>query len=125
LNPRPIDYESTTLPLSYIGALPVFHRIIDKKQPARKIFMTQPNPRSRLSPEKYARLKAEAEAPYKGLRQFFYIGFGVSGFIGAVVYLARLAAGGDAATAFPNFALQMGVVALMVWLFRLENRKKS
>jgi Low psii accumulation1 / Rep27 len=125
LNPRPIDYESTTLPLSYIGALPVFYRIIEKMQLARKIFMTQSNPRSRLSAEKYAHLKAEAEAPYKGLRQFFYVGFGVSGCIGAVVYLARLAAGGDAAAAFPNFALQMGVVALMVWLFRRENRQKS
>jgi hypothetical protein len=87
--------------------------------------MTQPKNRSGLSPEKYARLKAEAEAPYKGLRQFLYVGFGASGFIGAVVYLARLAAGNDISVALPNFALQVGVVALMVTLFRWENRKKS
>ncbi len=31
-----------------------------------------PNPK--LSPEKYARLKAEAQAPYKGLRKFIYLG---------------------------------------------------
>ncbi len=86
--------------------------------------MTQPKNRSGLDPEKYARLKAEAQAPYKGLRQFLYIGFGASGFIGAVVFLARLAAGTDVSTALPNFALQIGVVALMVWLFRWENRKK-
>lgn len=73
-----------------------------------------------LDPEKYARLKAEAKAPYKGLRQFFYLAFAASGFIGAVVFLAQLAAGRDVASALPNFALQVGVVALMIWLFRLE-----
>jgi hypothetical protein len=75
-----------------------------------------------LDPEKYAYLKAEAEAPYKGLRQFVYIAFAASGFIGAVVFLAQLAAGRDVATALPNFALQIGVVALMVWLFQREGR---
>ena len=34
---------------------------------------------SQLSPEQYTRLKAEAMAPYRGLRQFIYIGFGASG----------------------------------------------
>jgi hypothetical protein len=78
-----------------------------------------PNP-TKLSPEKYARLKAEAKAPYKGLRQFFYLAFAASGFVGAIVFLAQLAAGRDVAAALPNLALQVGVVALMVWLFRLE-----
>lgn len=79
-------------------------------------------PLSQRDPEKYARLKAEAEAPYKGFRQFFYIAFGASGFIGAVVFLAQLAAGRDVGNALPNFALQVGVVALMIWLFRLEQK---
>jgi hypothetical protein len=79
------------------------------------------NPRQ-LSPEKYARLRAEAKAPYRGLRQFIYFTFGASGFIGAFVFLAQLAAGRDVVTALPNLALQIGVVALMVWLFRLEQR---
>ncbi len=74
----------------------------------------------KLDPEKYAALKAEAKAPYKGLRKFFYIAFGASGFIGAVVFLAQLAAGKDVSSALPNFALQVGVTALMVFLFRLE-----
>lgn len=86
--------------------------------------MTRPKNPAGLDPEKYARLKAEARAPYKGLRQFLYIGFGASGFIGAVVFLAQLAAGRDVATALPNFALQVGVVALMIGLFRWENRQK-
>ncbi|HAC64470.1 MAG TPA: DUF3493 domain-containing protein [Cyanothece sp. UBA12306] len=82
-------------------------------------------PRTSLSqsnPEKYARLKAEAQAPYKGLRQFFYIAFGASGFIGALVFLARLAAGRNGLEDLPNFALQLGVIALMVWFFRLEQQ---
>ncbi|ELS49939.1 hypothetical protein C789_290 [Microcystis aeruginosa FACHB-905 = DIANCHI905] len=48
----------------------------------------------RLDPQKYARLKEEAANPYRGLRQFIYLGLGASGFIGAVVFLAQLA-GGD------------------------------
>ena len=75
-----------------------------------------------LSPEKYARLKAEALAPYRGLRQFVYLACGASGFIGAFIFLAQLAAGREVESALPNFALQIGVVALMVWLFRLEQR---
>ncbi len=79
---------------------------------------------SQRDPEKYARLKAEAQAPYKGLRQFFYIAFGASGFIGALVFLAQLAAGRNGMDALPNFALQVGIVALMIWLFRLEQNLK-
>lgn len=77
---------------------------------------------SQLSPEQYTRLKAEAMAPYRGLRQFIYIGFGASGFIGAVVFLAQLLAGRNVTSALPNLALQVGVVALMVGLFRWEQR---
>ncbi len=75
-----------------------------------------------LSPEKYAKLKAEAKAPYRGLRKFIYVAFAGSGFIGAVVFLSQLAAGQEVTTALPNLALQVGVIALMVWLFRLEQR---
>ena len=82
------------------------------------------NPKSKFSPEKYARLKAEAAAPYRGLRKFIYFGFGASGFIGAFIFLAQLAAGKDVAATVPNFALQVGVVALMVFLFRWEQSKE-
>lgn len=82
------------------------------------------NSKSRaLAPEKYARLKAEAKAPYRGLRKFVYASLGASGLIGAVVFLAQLAAGRDVAAALPNFALQVGVVALMVWLFRIDRSR--
>lgn len=67
---------------------------------------------------------AEVKAPYRGLRIFVYFAFAASGAIGAVIFLSQLLAGqGDAAT-LPNFALQLGVIALMVWLFRLERRSK-
>lgn len=76
----------------------------------------------RFTTEQYARLKAEAQAPYRGLRKFVYVGCGASGFIGAVVFLAQLLAGRDVDAALPNFALQVGVIALMVFLFRREMR---
>ena len=81
--------------------------------------------KNNLTPEKYARLRAEAKAPYKGLRKTLYGAFGASGLIGAFVFLAKLAAGQDLETNLPNFFLQIGVVALMVFLFRLESRKKA
>ncbi|MDJ0661852.1 MAG: DUF3493 domain-containing protein [Crocosphaera sp.] len=86
--------------------------------------MDNPSEKSRppIDPQKYAALKAEAKAPYKGLRKFFYLAFAASGFMGAVVFLAKLAAGEDVTTAFPNFALQVGVIALMIFLFRLESK---
>lgn len=77
----------------------------------------------RTDPEKYARLKAEAKAPYRGLRQFIYIACAGSGAIGAFVFLTQILAGRDVEAAFPNLMLQIGVIALMVWLFRFENRK--
>ena len=80
--------------------------------------------KNNLTPEKYARLRAEAKAPYKGLRKTLYGAFGASGLIGAFVFLAKLASGQDWQTNLPNFLLQTGVVALMVFLFRIESRKK-
>ncbi|MBD2310641.1 DUF3493 domain-containing protein [Desertifilum sp. FACHB-1129] len=75
-----------------------------------------------LTPEQYKQLRAEIKAPYRGLRQFIYVAFGASGFIGALVFLAQVASGREVGTALPNLALQLGVVALMVWLFRLEQQ---
>ena len=74
----------------------------------------------RFTSEQYARLKAEAAAPYRGVRKFVYVACGASGLIGGVIFLAQLAAGRYVANALPNFALQVGVVALMIFLFRLE-----
>lgn len=77
----------------------------------------------KLGAEKYAYLKAEAEAPYKVLRKFIYFAFGASGLIGGFIFFAQLIAGKNVGDNFPNFALQIGVVALMIFLFRWEDRK--
>lgn len=79
-------------------------------------------PKRNIDPQLYAQLKAEAKAPYRGLRQFVYVSCALSGLVGGVIFLAQIIAGRDVEAALPNFALQAGVVALMVWLFRLEQR---
>jgi hypothetical protein len=86
--------------------------------------MVKPNPQNRLNPEQYARLKAEMAAPYRGLRQFLYIGFGASGLIGAFIFFFQVLAGRDVDSALPNLALQVGVVALMIFLWRWDQSRK-
>ncbi|NER81656.1 MAG: DUF3493 domain-containing protein [Leptolyngbya sp. SIO1D8] len=76
-----------------------------------------------MSPEKYKRLMAEAKAPYRGLRKFVYGTFAASGAIGAFIFFTQVLAGRDVGSAIPNLFLQVGIVALMVFLFRLETRK--
>jgi len=82
--------------------------------------MVKPPNNKGFTKEQYDRLKAEAAAPYRGLRKFIYIAFGASGFVGALVFLAQIAAGKEADAPLSNLALQVGVVALMVFLFRWD-----
>lgn len=86
--------------------------------------MTEQNNKNRMKSEQYARLRAEAAAPYRGLRQFIYIACGASGFIGVFIFLSGLLAGRDVESALPNLALQIGVVTLMVFLWRWDSRKR-
>jgi hypothetical protein len=78
----------------------------------------------KFTPEKMARLRAEAQNPYRSLRQFVYLSFGFSGAVGGMIFLLQIAAGRDVSQAIPNFAVQAGVVGLMVFLWRWENKKK-
>ncbi len=82
----------------------------------------QNKPPKNLSPEKYARLRAEAQAPFKGLRKFMYGAVGASGAIGAFVFFTQLLAGRDVSSALPNLGVQLGVIAIVVILFRLEKK---
>lgn len=82
------------------------------------------NPRN-LSRQQYERLTAEMATPYRPLRQFVYVACGASGLIGGLVFLAKIASGRELGSALPNFALQVGVVALMVFLFRWEQRAQD
>ncbi|MEL6471147.1 MAG: DUF3493 domain-containing protein [Cyanobacteria bacterium J06623_4] len=78
-----------------------------------------------MSQARYDRLVAESQAPYKGLRKFIYASVGASGAIGGFVFFTKILAGRDVAASLPNLALQIGVVALMVFLFRWESREKE
>ncbi|MDZ8226492.1 MULTISPECIES: DUF3493 domain-containing protein [unclassified Nostoc] len=86
--------------------------------------MVDQNRKNRLNPEQYASLKAEIAAPYRGLRQFFYIAFGASGSLGAFVFFFQVLAGRNLESALPSLALQVGIVALMVFLWRWEQRRQ-
>jgi hypothetical protein len=86
--------------------------------------MVDQNPKNRLNPEQYASLKAEIAAPYRGFRQFFYIAFGASGSLGAFVFFFQVLAGRNLESALPSLALQVGIVALMVFLWRWEQRRQ-
>lgn len=91
-------------------------------EPAKK--RRSPNAAPDLDDETYARLKAEAIAPYRGLRKFVYVAFAASGTIGGFIFFLKFLAGDTTVDTLPNLALQIGVVALMVWLFRLENKQE-
>lgn len=80
----------------------------------------QPKRPPNMDPELFRRLSEEAKAPYRGLRRFIYVSVGASGLIGAVVFLAQTLAGKDLGRSVPNLALQVGIVALMVWLLRRD-----
>ncbi len=88
--------------------------------------MVQPNSenstsRRKLSPEQYARLQAEAKSPYRGLRKFIYLAFAASGLVGAFIFFLQLLAQKTSLeVGLPSLALQVGVVALMAFLWRWE-----
>ncbi len=77
------------------------------------------------NPEKYARLVAEAQSPFRNLRLFVYVGCAISGALGGFVFFFRILAGRDLSTTIPNFAVQAGVIALTTWLFLKENGAKK
>ncbi len=82
-------------------------------------------PSQALSPEKRARLQAELRTPYRGLRHFVYLAFGASGGLGAFIFLLKAIAGQDMEHTLPNLALQIGLVAAMVWLFKIDRAKED
>ena len=82
---------------------------------------TESSPKnSGISPEKYARSRAEAKAPYKGFRKVFYFVGGVSGLIGAFIFLLRIVAGTDVSQNLPNLAVQLAVVGIAIALWRWD-----
>jgi Low psii accumulation1 / Rep27 len=86
--------------------------------------MAEIKPKPSIDPELYRRLKAEAKSPYRGLRQFVYVSCLASGAVGGLIFLLKVAAGRDLDTNIPNLAIQTGVVAVMVWLLKVDRAKK-
>ncbi len=80
---------------------------------------------SKLTPQQYARMRAEAQAPYRLLRQLIYLAFAASGAIGGFIFFVKLLAGQDVGSTLPNLALQIGVVVLMIFLLRWEQKTKN
>jgi hypothetical protein len=88
--------------------------------------MTEIKPKQKpnsIDPELWRRLQAEAKSPFRGLRQFVYVSCAISGAIGGVVFFFKLLAGKNLEATIPNLALQIGVVALMVWLLRIDKSR--
>ncbi len=77
-----------------------------------------PSPNSKN--DRYAYLRQEAQAPYRGLRRFIYVGCAASGGLGAFVFFFQTLAGRNLDQALPNLALQVGIVALMGLLWRID-----
>jgi hypothetical protein len=86
---------------------------------------TPENLKNRLGEEKYAYLQAEAQAPYKGLRKFIYFALGASGAIGGFIFFVQLIAQKNISQNINNLLIQVAVVALMIFLYRWEDRNKN
>ncbi len=82
--------------------------------------MTTEQNKSRTE-NRYAKLQAEANAPFRALRRFVYLACGASGALGAYIFLTQLlSAKGELSTTLSNLAVQMGVIGLMILLYRLD-----
>lgn len=76
------------------------------------------------TPQDYEKLKAELKAPFLGLRRFIYLACGASGSVGAYIFVTQLLSGrGETTTTLNNLAVQMGVIGLMILLYRIDRPK--
>jgi high-affinity Fe2+/Pb2+ permease len=78
-----------------------------------------------MSTEKYARLRAEAKAPYRGLRRVVYLTAGASAAIGAFIMITQGLAGRATADLGVNLLIQFGVLGTAGLLWWLESRGQS
>lgn len=86
--------------------------------------MSSPAKPSRsLSPDQLQRLRAEAKAPFRGLRKFFYSAFAGSAFIGAFIFLLKAIDQENLAQTLPNLFLQLGIGSAMIWLLQNDKSK--
>lgn len=111
-------------PAAMGGALQrIFGRGVPYFQVTAKISMADKESKSEAQVTKSTlrdRLQAEAKAPYRGLRRVFYGVFAASGLMGAFILGLKGLAGTAAEDLGWNLALQVGVVALMIALWRWD-----
>ena len=120
---RQTAYSDVFVP-GFLRSLSLFTHLFMPKPSASKSFNAPSSPSQKSSEhDQYAYLRAEAKAPYRVLRRFIYVAFGASGLIGALVFLAQVLTFHDMGNAIPNLALQLGVLALMLWLFKIDRPK--
>lgn len=75
------------------------------------------------NPQRYQRLRDEIKSPYRPLRRFIYVAFAGSGLIGCMIFLLKLLAGNGAFTDnATNLAIQITVLAAMIWLLRRDRK---
>ncbi|NJN76501.1 MAG: DUF3493 domain-containing protein [Synechococcaceae cyanobacterium RL_1_2] len=89
-------------------------------EPTNQFF---PRSSKEISPEQRQRLLAEANAPYKVLRKFIYIAFGLSGVLGGLIFLAKLAGGDTSTQNLSNIAVQAGIIGLMALFWKWDSKK--
>jgi hypothetical protein len=75
------------------------------------------------TPQDYEKLKAELKAPFLGVRRFVYLACGASGSVGAYIFVTQLLAGRGETNTLNNLAVQMGVIGLMILLYRIDRPK--
>lgn len=76
------------------------------------------------NPQDYEKLRAELKAPFLGLRRFVYLACGASGLLGAYIFLTQLLAGRGESATLGNLAIQMGVIGLVILLYKFDKPQK-
>jgi Low psii accumulation1 / Rep27 len=91
-----------------------------------KNFMSANSPSpQQISAAQLERLRAEAKAPFRGLRRFFYGAFAGSAFIGAFVFLLKAIARENLTETLPNLLLQLVIGGLMVLLLQKDSARPA
>lgn len=71
------------------------------------------------------RLRREAQNPFRGLRQVFYLVFAASGLMGGFILFLKAIAGQGGENIGWSLALQIGVVVVMISLWRWEQQRSA
>jgi hypothetical protein len=71
------------------------------------------------------RLRAEAKAPYRGIRRFVYFGCAASGLVGGLMFLMQLVAGTQNDSVLSNLGIQGSVLAVAIALLWFDKPRTA